>query len=130
MQVSGKFSVTLSPLDTYAEGIEGVTHGRMSIDKTFEGELNATSRGEMLSSMTSVQGSAGYVAMEQVEGSLAGKKGGFALQHFGMMSGDTHELIVNVIPNSGFGELTGISGKMNIRNENGEHIYEFEYHLP
>lgn len=129
MQISGKFTVALSPLTTYAEGVTDVTHARMSIDKTFEGELSATSKGEMLSTMTSVQGSAGYVAMEQVQGVLAGKSGGFVLQHFGIMQGEAHELTINVIPNSGYGELKGLSGTMNIRNEDGQHFYDFDYKL-
>ena len=67
----------LNPIEGYAKGIDGVNLGRMSIDKTFTGELEATSTGEMLSAMTATQGSAGYVAIEQVVGTLAGKQGSF-----------------------------------------------------
>ena len=80
MKVSGKFEVKLTPLNLDAQGIGGVKLGRMFIDKKFEGDLDATSRGEMLSAMTSVKGSAGYVAIEQVTGTLSGRKGSFVLQ--------------------------------------------------
>lgn len=81
MKISGSFEVKLSPLAFYAQGLDGVNLGRMSIDKQFKGALEATSKGEMLSAMTSVKGSAGYVAIEQVSGVLSGKKGSFVLRH-------------------------------------------------
>lgn len=84
MKITGKFDVTLNPLDFYAKGADGVNLGRMSIDKSFHGELNATSKGEMLNAMTSIKGSAGYVAIEQANGSLSGKKGSFVLQHLAL----------------------------------------------
>lgn len=80
MRIKDEFEVKLTPLDGHALGENGVNLGRMSIDKSFSGELNATSKGEMLSAMTSVKGSAGYVAIEQVSGTLSGIKGGFVLQ--------------------------------------------------
>ena len=129
MRISGTFSVNLSPLDTYAQGQDDATLARMSIDKTFHGELDATSKGEMLSAMTAVQGSAGYVAVEQVAGSLSGKQGSFVLQHFGTMSGGDNRLILEVTPDSGAGELSGLRGKMSIRIEDGQHFYDFDYEL-
>jgi hypothetical protein len=101
----------------------------MSIDKTFHGELEAISQGEMLSAMTATQGSAGYVAIEQVSGTLSGKKGSFVLQHFGTMNKGGDILILEVIPDSGSGELTGLTGRMKINIEDGQHFYEFEYEL-
>ena len=101
----------------------------MSIDKTFHGELEAISKGEMLSVMTSTQGSAGYVAVEQVIGNLSGKKGSFVLQHFGTMSKGEDRLILEVVPDSASGELSGLVGKMAITIEDGQHFYEFEYEL-
>ena len=101
----------------------------LSIDKTFHGELNATSKGEMLSAMTATQGSAGYVAIEQVVGELSGKKGSFVLQHYGTMSKSDDFLLLEVVPDSGTNELGGISGKMAIKIEEGQHFYEFEYKL-
>ncbi|WP_133405598.1 DUF3224 domain-containing protein [Parashewanella tropica] len=129
MNVSGKFDVSLKPVDTHATGINGNNLARMTLDKTFHGELSAESKGEMLSAMTSVQGSAGYVAIEQVVGSLQGKKGTFVLQHFGTMNGGKDRLILEVVPSSGTGELVGLSGQMSIRIDNGQHFYEFEYSL-
>ncbi|MDN3378602.1 MULTISPECIES: DUF3224 domain-containing protein [unclassified Pseudoalteromonas] len=127
--ITGEFSVKLNPIEGYAKGIDGVNLGRMSIDKTFTGELDATSTGEMLSAMTTTQGSAGYVAIEQVVGTLAGKQGSFVLQHFGTMDKGQDSLILNVIPDSGSNELEGLSGKMSIRIEDGTHFYDFEYQL-
>lgn len=127
--VTGQFTVALAPLDGYAKGQNGINLGRMSIDKTFTGKLNASSQGEMLSVMTPVQGSAGYVAIEQVIGELEGKKGSFVLQHFGTMDKGQDSLILNVIPDSGTDELEGLTGSMKIRIENGVHHYDFQYTL-
>lgn len=129
MIISGRFDVTLSPMDFYAEGAEGIQLGRMAIDKTFFGDLEAVSRGEMLSAATPVAGSAGYVALEQVTGSLAGKRGSFVLQHFGTMDRGNGRLILEVVPDSGTGELAGLSGTMTIENEDGQHFYEFTVEL-
>lgn len=127
MKISGKFDVNLKPLEAHAEGQDGVAMARMSIDKTFHGDLNAVSTGEMLSAMTSTQGSAGYVAIEQVVGALSGKQGSFVLQHFGTMSSGDSRLILEVVPDSGSGELSGLTGIMLIRIEEGEHYYDFDY---
>ena len=127
--ITGQFTVALAPIDGYAKGQNGINLGRMSIDKTFKGALNATSQGEMLSAMTPVQGSAGYVAIEQVIGELEGKKGSFVLQHFGTMDKGQDSLILNVIPDSGTHELEGLTGSMKIRIEQGIHHYDFEYTL-
>lgn len=129
MKASGEFEVNLEPLDHYMQGNNGIHLGRMSIDKTFSGDLAATSKGEMLSAMTPVKGSAGYVAIEQVNGTLAGKSGSFVLQHFGAMNHGENRLILEVVPDSGTDQLTGLFGKMSINIENGKHFYEFEYEL-
>ena len=129
MKVSGEFEVKLNPIEGYSEGVNGISLNRMSIDKTFYGELNATSKGEMLSARTSVKGSAGYVAIEQVSGQLSGKKGSFVLQHYGMMNKGEQTLILEVVPDSGTGELKGLSGEMQINIEDGKHFYEFEFRL-
>ena len=129
MKATGTFDVVLNPLSPYAQGEGGISLGRMSIDKVFHGGLDATSKGEMLNAMTSVQGSAGYVAIEQVTGSLAGKKGSFVLQHFGTVNKGNSQLVLEVVPDSGTGELEGLSGKMTINIEDGAHFYEFEYEL-
>jgi hypothetical protein len=127
MKVSGKFEVKLQSLDSYTQGSDGINLGRMSIEKTFSGELAASSKGEMLNVITPVEGSAGYVAVEQVTGTLSGRNGSFVLQHFGMMSQGRNFLLLDVVPDSGAGELTGISGKMSIRIEDRQHYYEFDY---
>ncbi len=129
MKVLGTFEVNLQPLASFAEGNDHINLGRMSIEKTFSGELSATSQGEMLTAVTPVEGSAGYVAIEQVTGTLSGRNGRFVLQHFGTMSQEQNFLLLEVVPNSGTGELAGLSGKMSIRIEDGQHFYEFDYEL-
>ena len=129
MKVTGEFSVSLKPITAYAEGQAGINLGRMSIDKTFSGDLAATSKGEMLSALTPTKGSAGYVAIEQVVGNLSGKSGTFVLQHFGTMDKGKDRLILEVVPDSGTAELQGLSGKMAIIIKDGKHFYEFEYEL-
>src|SRR5437764_10250185 len=104
---TGTFEVKLLPL---APDDKDAGLGRMSIDKQFHGHLEATSKGEMLSAMTTVKGSAGYVAMERVTGSLSGRGGSFVLQHSGTMTRGAPRLIVTVVPDSGAGELAGLAG--------------------
>lgn len=128
MIAKGRFEVKLQPLDTYMEKEEeGMNMARMSINKTYQGDLQATSQGEMLSLVTFTNGSAGYVAMEKVTGSLEGKQGSFALQHFGVMKQGENRLLLEVIPDSATGELVGLWGGMSITIEDGEHYYEFDY---
>lgn len=125
---TGSFDVKLTPqplTDT-----SDSTLGRMSIDKKFHGDLDASSKGEMLSAMTAVKGSAGYVAMEKVTGTLAGKTGTFVLQHHATMDRGTPHLAIEVVPDSGTGQLAGITGTMNIRITEGKHFYDFDYALP
>ncbi len=129
MIITGKFDLSLTPLETYTTGTDGMQLGRMGIDKTFDGSLSAVSKGEMLNALSPVEGSAGYVAVEQVTGDLEGKKGSFVLQHYGTMSRDGQQLILEVVPNSGSGELEGLTGTMKIRIEDGQHYYDFDYQL-
>ncbi|WP_174715138.1 DUF3224 domain-containing protein [Vibrio penaeicida] len=129
MKITGTFDINLDPMDTYAQGVEGTRLGHMSIDKTFHGELKAKSSGEMLNVLTPVQGSAGYVAIEQVVGELSGKKGSFVLQHYGVMFNGNDTLILEVIPDSGTGDLVGLEGQMAIWIEDGQHRYDFEYQV-
>jgi hypothetical protein len=118
----GTFEVKLAP-----QTPAGDVPGRMSIDKAFQGDLEATSKGAMLSAMGAVKGSAGYVAMELVTGTLSGRAGSFVLQHSGTMTRGVPEQSVTVVPDSGTGDLTGISGRMTIVIEGGKHSYVFEY---
>ncbi len=129
MKATGTFAVKLLPLEPYATGSEGNSLGRMSIDKTFQGDLAATSQGEMLSAMTPTEGSAGYVAMEQVSGTLNGKQGTFVLQHFGITNATGSRLILEVVPDSATGDLASLRGTMDIQVEDGQHTYQFEYSL-
>lgn len=130
MNVKGAFEVKTQPLEGYAEGLNDIAFHRMSIDKQFIGDLSAYSSGEMLSAITPVKGSAGYVALEQVEGTLCGKVGSFVLQHYGIMDRGHDSLILEVVPDSGTGELSGISGRMTIDVESGRHLYDFNFTLP
>jgi hypothetical protein len=127
--VSGPFEVKLNPLAAYNQDDKAL--GRMSIDKQFHGDLEATSKGEMLSALTEVKGSAGYVAIEKVSGSLNGRTGTFVLEHFATMTRGAPQLTIIVVPDSGTGQLIGLSGTMNIIiAPGGKHSYEFEYTLP
>ncbi len=131
MQITGKFNVALNPLDITTGSADGMALGRMSVDKQFFGELAAVSKGEMLSALTPTRGSAGYVAIEQVTGTLQGKTGSFVLQHFGLMDRGYDKLILEVVPDSATGELEGLKGCMKIRIEEGEqHFYDFDFYLP
>ena len=126
MRARGTFEVRLGPLATYDQA-EGSTLGRMSIDKQFRGDLEASSKGEMLSAGTDVKGSAGYVAIERVAGTLHGRSGSFVLQHSGTMTRGVPQLSVTVVPDSGTDDLAGLSGRMTIAIADGDHSYEFEY---
>jgi hypothetical protein len=125
---SGTFEVKLTP-QAPGDLPEEAGLGRMVIDKRFAGDLEAISRGQMLSAMSSVSGSAGYVAIERVSGKLQGKTGSFVLQHSGTMNRGVPELSVTVIPDSGTDQLKGLTGRMTINRTDGNHAYEFEYTL-
>ncbi|MBL8112628.1 MAG: DUF3224 domain-containing protein [Acidobacteria bacterium] len=132
IQARGPFQVVLAPQPLHTEmqgaGFEKV--GRMSLDKAFQGDLEATSRGEMLSALSDVKGSGGYVAIERVEGTLKGRKGSFVLQHSGSMARGAQSLTITVVPDSGTGQLVGLEGRMAILVDAGKHSYDFEYSLP
>jgi len=121
---TGEFDVQLTPM-----GAADAAIGGMAISKTFHGDLAATSTGQMLAVRTPVNGSAGYVAMERVSGTLAGRKGTFALQHSGTMDKGAQNLSVTVVPDSATDDLTGLAGSMAINIEGGKHLYTFRYSL-
>lgn len=127
-RASGPFTVKITPQPPEAD-IGDPTVGRMALDKQFQGDLEATSKGQMLAAGTDVKGSAGYVALERVSGSLHGKIGTFALQHSGTMTRGAPQLIITVVPDSGTGQLAGLAGKMMITIAEGKHSYDFEYTL-
>lgn len=128
-QATGPFEVKLNPEPL--SDIAGKTGlGRLSLDKKFQGDLEAVSQGEMLSFRSSVQGSAGYVAMETVTGTLHGRHGSFVLQHSATMTQGVPEQSITVVPDSGTGELAGLSGRLLITIVEGQHAYRFDYTLP
>jgi hypothetical protein len=106
---------------------EDAALGRLWLDKQFRGDLEGTSRGQMLTAMTPVKGSAGYVAVERVTGALHGRRGTFMLQHTGIMTRGAPDLAITVVPDSGTEELAGLSGRMTIVIAEGRHAYELAY---
>jgi hypothetical protein len=126
---SGTFDVKLGPQKD--EGIGDATIGRMSVDKVYQGDLEGTGLGQMLAGMAAdVKDSGAYVAIERVRGTLHGRTGSFAVQHRGIMTRGAQELAITVIPDTGTGELTGITGAMTIDIRDGKHFYGFDYTLP
>jgi Cation transport ATPase len=125
----GTFEVKMTPQPAQ-DGIGDPGIGRMALDKQFHGDLAATGKGQMLAAGTDVSGSAGYVALERVSGTLHGRSGTFALQHNGTMTRGTPQLSIIVVPDSGSGELLGLAGTLAITITDGQHFYDFEYTLP
>jgi hypothetical protein len=128
-RASGSFEVTVHPLAN-AEVSGDPMLGRFLLTKKFSGDLDAAARGQMLSAGTPTQGSAGYVAIDQVTGTLGGRRGGFVLQHSGCMNRGVPTLSIHVVPDSGSGELAGLTGTLSINIVDGKHFYDFLYSLP
>lgn len=128
-RATGTFDVKLLPQPS-VEGIGDPAIGRFALDKRFHGDLDATSRGEMIAHRTGVPTSAGYVAMERVVGTLAGRRGAFVLQHSGTAHASGQTLSCTVVPDSGTDALAGLAGSMKIIIADGGHAYEFDYTLP
>jgi Protein of unknown function (DUF3224) len=126
---SGTFEVKLAPSGE-SDKAEGSTLGSYSLDKQYHGDLEASAKGTMLTAGTDVKGSAGYVAIERVMGTLKGHKGSFVLQHNGTLTRGIPQQNIIVVPDSGSGELTGLTGKLTVIIESGKHSYEFDYSLP
>jgi len=127
LHATGPFDVKVVPQDDKSDD---PLFGRMTIDKQYHGDLEGTGKGQMLTAGTDVKGSGAYVAIEKVTGSLKGRAGSFALQHSGVMTQGTPHLTITVVPDSGTGQLKGITGKMGINIADGKHSYDFEYTLP
>ncbi len=125
MTARGTFTVKTIPQPP--DDTAGGPFGRLFLDKRFQGDLDATSKGQMLGARTAIADSGGYVALEQVAGALDGKHGSFMLLHKGTMRKGSYVMDVTVVPDSGTDQLSGISGVMTIRIEGGRHSYEFEY---
>jgi hypothetical protein len=128
MRAAGAFDVKLSPQQL--KDTSDPNLARITLDKQYHGDLEAIAHGEMLTAATSIQNSAGYVAIEKVTGKLHGKTGTFVLQHSATMNRGTPEMNIIVVPDSGTGELAGLSGRMKIIINGGKHSYEFDYQLP
>jgi hypothetical protein len=127
-RAKGEFDVKLTPLGTDDKS-DAAPVGSMSISKQLHGDLEGTSKGQMLTATTDVKGSAVYVAIERITGTLHGRKGSFLLHHTGVMTRGAPHLTVSVVPDSGTGQLTGITGRMEIIIADGNHSYDFEYTL-
>ncbi|WP_215409005.1 DUF3224 domain-containing protein [Janthinobacterium sp. JC611] len=124
--ITGTFDVTLTP-ETLSDTAAQSGLARLSLAKRYHGALDASAHGEMLSVRAAVAGSAGYVALERVEGSLDGRHGIFYLQHSGSMTRGAPALSVTVVPDTGTEQLQGLSGSLAIRIEGGKHYYDFTY---
>src|SRR5256885_15801659 len=122
-RASGTFDVRITPHDNDADTVPN----RLTLDKEFQGDLVGSSHGEMLAASTAVPGSAGYVAIERVSGSLHGRRGSFVLQHSGTMTRGAPHLNISVVPDSGTEQLSGLVGTMSIDIAAGKHHYRFEY---
>jgi hypothetical protein len=127
-RASGTFEVKMNALPTH-EGEEGSLLGRRSLDKQYRGDLEATGKGEMLSAGTAVKGSAAYVAIERVHGTLHGKSGSFVIQHVGVMKRGAPELSITVVPDSGTDQLAGLAGTMTITIADGKHTFDLDYSI-
>ncbi len=126
MQVQGRFEVKMQAEPPYDE-TGGVPLAQATVDKTFQGPLEAISSVRMLSARTPVSGSAGYVALEKISGKLEGKEGSFTVVHLGLMHRGQSTLTVQIVPDSGTGALVGIAGTMNIDIKDGQHFYAMDY---
>ena len=129
-RATGSFDVKVSLQKPDTQVARAANLSRLTIDKRFQGDLEGISKGEMLALQTEVQGSAGYVALERVTGKLQGRSGSFVLQHSATMKRGASESTITVVPDSGTGELTGLTGSMRIKvAEDGSHSYEFDFRI-
>ena len=129
-RASGPFVVKVTPQKPDTQIARAANFGRLTIDKRFHGELEAESKGEMLAAQTEIKGSAGYVAFERVTGKLKGRSGSFVLQHSGTMNRGAQASSITVVPDSGTGELKGLSGSMSVTiAPDGAHSYEFAFRI-
>jgi len=127
---SGPFEVKVTPQKPDTQIARTANLGRLTIDKRFHGDLEASAKGEMLATQSEVKGSAGYVALERVTGKLQGRSGSFVLLHSATMKRGTPEATVTVVPDSGTGELAWLTGSMRIKvAADGAHSYEFDFRI-
>lgn len=126
---AGSFDISLTPLTLDQPGDDSA-RGRLRLDKRFHGGLDADGAGEMLTGMGAVAGSAAYVAIERISGTLDGRSGSFLVVHRGVMNRGASELRVNIVPDSGTGELSGIAGEMTLIGGGGRHDYRIDATVP
>ena len=129
MHARGTFEVQITPQPTDSF-TDATTLGRMTIDKQFSGDLVGTGKGQMLTGMGTVKGSAAYSAIERVTGTMAGRRGSFVLQHTGIMAKGEQSLVITIVPDSGTEGFAGISGTLAIIIDGKQHSYDLEYSLP
>jgi hypothetical protein len=122
--VNGTFEVKLAPQDDKSDD---KSMGRMTIEKQWQGGLEGTSKGQMLTGGDVAKGSGAYVAIEKFTGTVGGRKGTLIFQHLGVMNRGATDLTITVVPDSGTDQLQGINGKLTIKMEGGKHLYDFEY---
>ena len=127
MIARGTFDVKMTP--EAVDAADGNPVSRLALDKQYRGDLDGAGRGVMVSATTPVKGSAGYVAIERVSGTLHGRRGSFVMQHAGMMTRGAQQLAITIVPDSGTGELVGIAGSCGITIADGVHTYEIQYTL-
>ena len=106
---------------------DGLKLNHNVVRKEFSGDMVGTSEAQMIAAYTGTPGSAGYVAIEHFTGSVDGKSGSFVLQHSGVMNKGDAQLTVTIVPDSGAGEMAGISGTLEIDNDEGQHSYVLDY---
>ena len=130
MHASGYFDITLAPQAADNPQVSSAQIDRLSIDKKYHGDVQGTSTGQM-QAIKDDRNTGAYVALEKVVASLHGRNGTFMLMHYGYMSqGAVGRWLVEIVPNSGAGELAGLSGTMKIIHKDEKHYYEIEYALP
>jgi hypothetical protein len=125
---NGKFDVRIET-GSDPDAADGTALGRSALDKTYSGDLVARAQGQMLTAITTTRGSAVYVAIERIDGVLHGRRGTFCLAHYGRMARGAQHQCIEIVPDSGTGELAGISGTLTIRIAEGAHHYELDYTL-
>ena len=126
---AGTFEVKMQPLPE-DEKVAGLKVARFGFEKQWKGDLEGTSKGEMMATNSGDKGSGGYVAVEQITGRLGGRSGSFAVVHKGTMEGGAFDLLIEVVPGSGTDGLVGLSGRITITIEGGKHSYAIDYALP
>jgi hypothetical protein len=126
MHAKGSFDVNITP----QESAPDAPVARMRLYKEFHGDLEAVAHGEMTAAHEPLTGAGVYVAIDRVTGTLHGKSGSFLIAHRGIRNVDGQELSIVIVPGSGTGQLTGITGSVGIEILEKKHFYTMDYELP